>query len=523
MSDIVLVYPRTGFDAKDMAVTLPLSVLAAATSAAREFKVRVIDQRIQDDWEEKLRQELRERPLCVGLSAMTGTQIHYALQVSRVAKEAAPEVPVVWGGMHATLLPEQTLRHPDVDLVVRGAGETALLELARALASRGPLDPIRGLAWKAPDGSIRLNPETDPLDLNALPSVPYELVDVEDYVSPSQYLYPGVTRLLPFQGSRGCPFKCTFCSEPVLTRAYGFRLMKPELFVARTMEMVERHRLDHVLFYDEEFFVNTKWAAEVAERIGGRYTWWAQTRANDLLKVDLKHMEACGLKIVAPGLESGSKRLLEWMRKEETVEEYLETNRRLSETGIIPQYNLMIGFPGESPEELNETVDLALALMRGNPRAVINQFSPLTPLPGTEMLRVVVEKFGFQPPETLEGWSGVARRRLPTPWLQRNKAVYLNLMYSSAFLHTAKRSAKAYWWVPGLPFDLYGSLVRRRWRRHRYENTWDTRLIRLAHRFYSPADFVKVPDGSKAPAHPLRPGAAPGALIPAQPKEPQPL
>ncbi len=318
-------------------------------------------------------------------------------------------------------------------------------------------------------------------------------MDVEDYVSPSQHLYPGIRRMLPFQGSRGCPFKCTFCSEPVLTRAYGFRLMKPELLVERTMAMVREHRLDHVAFYDEEFFVNRAWANEVAERIGGRYTWWAQTRANDLLHLDLKRMERCGLRILAPGLESGSPRLLTWMKKEETVEEYLEANRRLSETGITPQYNLMVGFPSETPEEINETVDLALTLIRENPRTVINQFSPLTPLPGTEFLKVAVEQFGFTPPGTLEGWAGISRRRLPTPWLQRHKDTYLSLMYSSAFLHSAKRYARARWWAPGFLFDLYGTLVRRRWRRHRYRNTWDTRMIRLLHRLYSPADFLRYP------------------------------
>lgn len=493
MSDVLVVYPRTGFDAKGMSVTLPLAVLSAASGVAREFTTRILDQRTQEDWEAELRTELASRPLCVALSAMTGTQIYYALQVSRAVKEADPSIPVVWGGMHATLMAAQTLAHPDVDIVVRGAGEVAFLELVRALAAKRGLEGIPGLSWKAPDGSVRENAASGALDLNTLPPIPYDLVDVEAYVSPSQYLYPGVTRLLPFQGSRGCPFKCTFCSEPALTRAYGFRMMKAELIEERTMELVRKYRLDHIAFYDEEFFINAKWATEVAKRIGGRFTWWAQTRANDLLKVDLDEMERCGLRILAPGLESGSPRLLTWMKKEETIAEYLEANRRLARTGITPQYNLMVGFPGETPGEIDETVDLALTLMQENPRTVINQFSPLTPLPGTEFLRVAVEEFGFQPPTTLEGWSGIARRRLPTPWLQRNKSVYLNLMYSSAFLHTAKRMAQGYWWAPGFLFEMYSRLVRLRWRSHRYENTLDTRLIRLVHRLYSPADFVSVP------------------------------
>lgn len=494
MSDAVIVYPRTGFDAKGMSVTLPLGALAAASGAHGEFKVRVIDQRTEADWESALAAELRTKPLCVAVSAMTGTQIVYALQVARLVRRHDPGIPVVWGGMHATLLAEQTLRHPLVDFVAVGEGEFVFRDLLRELAGGRDFAKVPGIGWKDRDGP-HVNPAgAASVDLNALPPIPYDLVDVEDYVSPAQYRYPGIRRMLPFQGSRGCPFKCTFCSEPALTKATRFRLMKPEILVARVLELVERYRLDHITFYDEEFFINTRWATRVAELIGGRFSWWAQTRANDLLRIDLAKMERNGLMILAPGLESGSQRLLDWMKKDETVEEYLEANRRLAKTGIIPQYNLMIGFPGETGSEIDETVDLALALMRDNPRTVINQFSPLTPLPGTEFLKVAVEQ-GFRVPETLEGWSGVARRRLPTPWLQARKATYTNLMYSSTFLHTAKRVAQDHWWLPGFGFDLYSRLVRARWKAHRYADTLDTRAARLVHRLYSPADFAEVKAG----------------------------
>lgn len=489
MTDVIMIYPRTGFDQKGVSITLPLSVLSAASGLIGEFSVKIIDQRVMDNWEEVLEKELKSKPLCVALSSMTGTQIFFALQVSRFVKENHPEIPVIWGGMHVTLMTEQSLKHPDIDFIIKGEGEIAFRDFVRTLADGKRFENVSGLGWKEEDGTLRINPDGPAPDLNNLPTIPYHLVDIEDYTTPSQFLYPGVKRLLPFQGTRGCPFKCTFCSEPALTKVY--RMMKPELFYEHTMELVHKYNLNHILFYDEEFFVNARWATKVAELINGQYSWWAQTRADDLLRIDLKKMERCGMLIVAPGLESGSDRILKWIKKRETVEQYLTANKKLAETKIIPQYNFMMGFPSETLDELNETVDLALQLLENNPLTVINQFSAFTPLPGTELLDISVKDFGFKLPEKLEDWIGISRRRLPTPWMQEKLEVHQNLMYTSIFVSDqAKRFAQKYWWFPQFIFSCYSYLLKSRWKKHQFKNTLDIKLLRLIHKFYSPVDFI---------------------------------
>ena len=489
MADVLAIYPKTGFDQKGVSITLPLAILSAVSGLIGEFSVKIIDQRTMENWKQTLEKELKLKPLCVALSSMTGTQIFYALEISSFIKKNYPDIPIVWGGMHVTLMAEQSLVHPSIDFVIKGEGETSFRDFVRELASRKNFETVSGLGWKKTNGALHINPEGASPDINNLPAIPYHLVDIEDYTTPSQFLYPGVSRLLPFQGSRGCPFKCTFCSEPAITKVY--RMMRPELFYERAIEVVQRYNLNHLTFYDEEFFVNAKWATRIAELINGQFTWWVQSRADDLLRIDLKKMERCGMLIVAPGLESGSNRMLKWIKKGETVEQYLTANKRLAETAIIPQYNFIIGFPGESQEELNETVDLALQIMEDNPLAVINSFSPFTPLPGTELLDISVKEFGFKLPDTLEGWVGISRRRLPTPWMREKLEVHRNLMYTSVFIsNQAKRFAQKYWWFPQFIFDLYSQLLKRRWRNHRFENTIDTRLVQLIHRIYSPIDFI---------------------------------
>ena len=487
MSDVVLVYPTVGTDTKGLNVTLPLAVLSVASTLVTEFDVKIIDQRTSPDWRAELLRELRSRPLCVGISSLTGSQIYYGLEVSRFVKERAGGVPTVWGGMHPTLAMDSTIKHPLVDYAIQGEGEIAFRDLARALADKRGFEKVSGLSWKQ-DGSVRANREGEPLDMDSLPKIPYHLVNIEDYVSPAQWLYPGMARLLPFQGTRGCPFKCTFCSEPALTKRY--RMMDPKLVYENLLEIVQRYKLDHVVFYDEEFFVNVKWAMKVAELINGQFTWWTQTRANDLLRVDLKKLEKWGMLITAPGLESGSNRILKFIKKQETVEEYLEANRRLAETKIIPQYNFIIGYPTETRDELYETMDLALRLVEENPNVVVNSFSPLTPLPGTEMLKVAAQH-GFTVPETLEGWIAITRHRLPTPWQQRDRELIENVMYTSYFVAgTAERWTQAWPLVPARMIELYSAIVRRRWRKRKFKRSADIRILRLLHRYFNPVDFI---------------------------------
>ncbi len=491
MSDVVIIYPKTGFDTKGVTVTLPLSILGAASGLVKDYSVKLIDQRTQDDWKAVLKREITEKNAkVVAVSSMTGTQIYFALEITIAAKEIDPDIPVIWGGMHATLMAEQTLRHPKIDFVMKGEAELSFPAFMRELTGARSYQSVGGLCWKEKDGTIRINADGPTPDINALPDLPYEGLNIEDYTQPTEYLFGGISRLLPYQGSRGCPYKCTFCSEPVLTKVY--RMVKAERFYEQTMKLKERFNLDHIPFYDEEFFVNVRWANRIAEMVNGQYTWIAQTRADDLLRIDLDKMEKCGLRVVWPGLESGSNRVLEFIKKRQTVNQYLEANRKLAATNIVPKYNFIIGYPGETLEELNATVDLTLQLLKDNPKAVVNSFSPFTPLPGTELLDISVKEYGFKPPQTLEEWVGISRRQLPAPWMREKGKLEMhkNLMYTSVFLNTAKRFAQDYWWAPQFAFDWYSKLIEHRWKKHTYERTVDIRLMEMLHRYYSPVDFL---------------------------------
>ena len=127
MSDVVLVFPKSSFLEKAMKhVYLPLALLNSVVFVEKEYSVKIIDQRIDSNWKNNLLKELKKKPLCVGVTSLTGEQIKYALEISKIVKEES-DVPVVWGGAHANILPEQTLRNEYVDFVIQGEGEILFL------------------------------------------------------------------------------------------------------------------------------------------------------------------------------------------------------------------------------------------------------------------------------------------------------------------------------------------------------------------------------------------------------------
>ena len=190
MPDVILVYPRTLWDIKNVTTRLPLAVLYIGSLLQEQgFSVQVIDQRTDERWSETLREALQEPPLWVGVSSMTGRQIHWGLQAAQIVRDTQPQTPIVWGGVHPTILPDQTLTHPLVDLVAVGEGEQTAVELSHLLRARAwaeldqELGEIPGLVWSPANASqVVHNTPRSFTPMDELPLLDYSLVDVEQYI-----------------------------------------------------------------------------------------------------------------------------------------------------------------------------------------------------------------------------------------------------------------------------------------------------------------------------------------------------
>jgi len=408
---IILMYPKTGLDIGGHTVAPPHSVLAAAAPVHQAgYRVKIIDMRRNVDWAQTLAESLSSETICIGISCMTGTQIFFALMMADEARRLTDgRVPIVWGGPHATILPEQTLEDDRVDLVVIGEGEFTFLELVRALEHQQPLDGIRGLGFTN-GGTIQVNPPREQLDVNELLPVPWDLINVEDYINADSYFLKGSPRTLDIgQTSRGCPYRCGFCcSSSILEKRW--RPMKVERALQAIIEPVERFNLTGVWIRDDEFYVDNNRAFTICERLvnGPHDILWYATgaRVNEFNRASdeqLDLLKLSGGRIMKFGAESGTDRILDLINKGFHTEATVRANLRCRDHGIVPAFSLIIGFPTETFDEINQTIDFGFRLRKENPAAQLETIATYTAFPRTPMYPLALEH-GLRPPERLPGW-----------------------------------------------------------------------------------------------------------------------
>lgn len=408
---VILVHPSTStrWSAQPWC-DLPLELISVGSPLVRAgYRVHVIDQRVQPDWRERLSSALAEKPVCVGVTSTTGPQLRQALEVSRLVKRHG-DVPVVWGGIHATLLPEQTLAKAEIDFVVEGEGERTFAELVAALESGSDVQGIAGV-WCKHGGRVLHGAPRPFIDLNEEPLLQYDLVDVPNYTS----TVFGVKRL-SFSTSRGCSFPCAFCYSTVVHRRH-WRALRADIAVEQMKEFSRRYGVRGLVLTDPNFFLDLDRARSILEGVVRGNLGLVFTRLHirfDTLRrlgdEDIDLLDRAGCRCLSIGVESGSARIRELLHKPIDERELHETNRRLSRSMIMPLYLFMAGFPTETIEELEATVRLFMKLVSDNPRAA-KSLNTYAPFPRTELYDLAVAE-GLRPPQRMEDWFTFSYRNL---------------------------------------------------------------------------------------------------------------
>jgi radical SAM superfamily enzyme YgiQ (UPF0313 family) len=435
MKRVLLFFPSSKFGgAVQERDQVPLSLLTIATPLDRAgYKVRIIDQRVDKNWKESFLQELKEGPICVGISSMTGPQIANALVASQLAKRHG-DVPVVWGGIHPTLLPDQTLESEAVDIVVQGEGEETFFELVQAIEDGGSLHKVRGIYYKE-GNQTRSTPPRPLIDLNQQPPLSYHLVEISDY--PFGMFEQGN---LTFETSRGCPLRCGFCYN---TRVYKstWRGLTADETIRRTKILINDHGIRGISFADDNFFGNRERGIQILRRIKEEKLGVTISKLDAHFSVlskltdeELTLIRESGARILMIGVESGSPRILGMMKKRLEIQEILDFNKRVMKFDLMPLYFFMVGFPTETLEELSQTVSLMMRILQENPRAVAHM-NIFTPFPGTELFDISREN-GLRMPERLEEWVPFNYRTLNpnTPWLSERRRKIIRMLDFTAMI-----------------------------------------------------------------------------------------
>lgn len=415
---ILLIYPSVrpanpGVDIEDeIDKSVPIGLMSIASILEKKGYVpKIIDARIfrKADILKIIKSEV-EDVICVGLSVMT-PQIRHALQLSNFIKDLDKNIPIVWGGIHPILFPEQTIQDTNVDFVVQAEGEYVLSDLVRYLEKGEPgLDKIEGLGYKI-DGEVRLNKLNPPIDVAKLPRLAYHLLNIEKYIDRTLVNHRRV-RSLDIHTSRGCPYRCTFCTNPILS--FGkWRALPVERVLEDIDFLVNTYNLNHLWIMDDYFFGAKDRVLYIVKGLierGYKLSWEANVRADDFEPQRINDefltlLRESGCYALRIGAESGSDRILELLKKDITVSQTINAVKQCSKHGIISMCFFITGIPEETFEEVKKTFSLIWRLEEMDPEVVLLSPGTYRPYPGGELYNKCKE-LGLTEPQDLEGWKG---------------------------------------------------------------------------------------------------------------------
>lgn len=348
-------------------------------------------------WEEIGARVRSVAPDIVGIGASFSAQLHNALHLAELVRQIVPHALIVMGGNHPTVRPDDCFRLGGaVDLACMGEGEETMVAIVRAHAAGESTIAIDGTACR--DGSsARVNPLRPRIaDLDNLPLPAYHLIDLEAYFSlySQGYTervarrYPGSERAVSLITSRGCPFNCVFCSIH-LHMGRKWRSHSVE-YVRRHIDLLENlYGVRHLHFEDDNLSADPRRFREILLLLRERrpkLTWDTPNGVRvDTLNHELIELcKASGCQYLVFGVESGNARVLQQViDKKLDLADVKSAAGWCRDAGLDAMAFYVIGFPGERLEEMEDTIDFALGLMRDYD--VLPNLFVATPLPGTRL------------------------------------------------------------------------------------------------------------------------------------------
>ena len=358
----------------------------AAVLEQNSFEVKIVDCPVCEMDHEKLKTELASfQPTIVGIGAMTPI-IESALESAHVAREVCPDAKVVMGGPHVTFADKQILSEDkDVDIIVRGEGEETLLELAEQSPEFHKIGNIEGITFRK-DNQIIQSPNRPFIqNLDALPLPAYKYIPIK------RYRITGM-KLLPIISSRGCPFQCSFC---VASQMFGarYRARSPKNVLDEIEWLKDEYKAEGIAFQDDTLTFDKKRTLEICDGMIERklkLPWGCSSRADVVTKEVLAKMAEAGCDEICFGVESGCQRIRDSLKKRVTTKQCENAVKWAKEAGIFVTVSVILGYPGETKETLQESLDF---VRKVEPDDV--WLCHATPYLGTE-LRAIVESNGWK-------------------------------------------------------------------------------------------------------------------------------
>jgi len=443
---VLLVNPKPMSD--NFSSGLPIGLLALASVIRDEYEVKIVMARPMRDYYKEALNFLDDDTLCVGFSVMTGYQITDAINICKLIRKKNPKVKIIWGGVHPTLLPEQTAKSEWVDIVIKSYCETAFREIVDCLAQHKPYADVKGIVYREGSNVVSTPPRVMD-DPNDLPRMPYELVSERilnnDLVD---------DKTVEYISSRGCFFECAFCFEIKMSQKVWKGLSSGR--VLDDFEWLSKiYGIKKIRMLDSLFFTNKRRAKEIFQGIVDRKIpirlefLNGRTRQLNMYEPEMwELMKKCGVIEFLVGAESGTDAVLELINKGCSVEDTKKLVRTCNKYGLKVILSCMTGLPQipglRMKEEFNSTLDLiayAWSINSNNDAYLI----PFTPYPNGTALWNLCVKNGYKEPQTLEGWGEVESYRHNTPWVPRKYKRWVQMIQYDYIFPFINGSIERYW------------------------------------------------------------------------------
>ena len=383
---------RPAAEKKSMARVLPLGLLAIGSVLKRAgHQVKILDLRISNSPDEELDAVMSSfDPQVVGIGVMT-IECKYGFIDAAKVKKINPNVTVIFGGPHCSHEPQFILNDINVDLMVSGEGDLTIVELIDTLEEGKDVAGVPGIAYKKNGSYLRTAERPVIRDLDTIDQE-YDLINLERYFNfqSSMDFFPVFRnkRFIPLVTSRGCPFKCTYCHD-IFDKSIQYR--SPEAVVNEIEYLIKVYGIREFHIVDDVFNVNMKRAKIVLDAIIERnlnihISFPNGLRADFFDDELIDKMQRAGVYRMALGIESGSQRIQDMIKKDLDINIIYDVVEKLTSARMSVHGFFMLGFPSETREEMKETIDFAcdLGLTTAN-------FSLVIPNPGTDLRQTFIE------------------------------------------------------------------------------------------------------------------------------------
>ena len=442
--EVVLVNPRLNsinsnssfncyrFKCNEFTANFPLGLIYLASYLlSNGHKVRIIDaEKVSKSESFKEVQDSLPNALVIGITVMTPA-LPYALELSEFVKHNAKTVPVVWGGIHPTLFPDETVKDDFIDFIVVGEGEVpfnnlitclkscnykGIQEIPNLMAKNKTISrlremfydlekPLKGYTRSSANGKL----DKYSLQKNDMSIIQaYQLLDFENYIN-VLHADGTVQKTLEIISSRGCPYHCSFCINSILNRG-SWKPEPVDKLIQNINVLVNKYSITHLFFMDELFFFRINRAVEIIKGINElNITWEANIRADFLRKEFisdglLRFFKQAGCKTLRIGAESGSLRILKLLKKNISPRDILDALERCTHFGILCNFSFMIAIPGETKEDMRKTMNLIEKVLEIEPKTEIIGPQPFRPYPGSFLFNKLVDQKVVEIPNSPQAW-----------------------------------------------------------------------------------------------------------------------